>query len=431
MTQLTIESLDLEGRGVAHVDGRVVFVEGALPFETVLYRPRRAKKNFAVGEVTSIVRESFMRTQPRCAHFGVCGGCSLQHLEAGAQVAVKQRVLEDCLWHIGRVKADSLLPAIYGATWNYRRRARMSARWVEKKGGMLVGFRERHSSFIADMTECHTLPANIAAMLPDLRQMLGRLSIRQKLPQIELASGEQVDALVLRHMEPLTADDLQELRRFADQYGVQWWLQPKGPDTVVPYYPLNAPPLDYSLPEFNVRLNFKPTEFTQVNFEVNRIMVQRAIQLLDPRPGERIADLFCGLGNFSLPLARTGAQVLGIEGSSALVERAAENAALNGLSHSTEFRAMDLFQMDEPTFNQLGHLDKLLIDPPRDGAAELVKALPEQGLSKIVYVSCNPATLARDAGILVQLKGYRLSAAGVVNMFPHTAHVESMALFER
>ncbi|MFO1384884.1 MAG: 23S rRNA (uracil(1939)-C(5))-methyltransferase RlmD [Chitinivorax sp.] len=431
MPVANIESLDHEGHGIARADGKTLFIDGALPFEQVVYQSYRKKPNFENAQTIQVLRESFVRTKPQCPNFGVCGGCSMQHMEATAQVAAKQRVLEDNLWHIGKVRAESLLPAIYGPSWGYRYRARMSARYVAKKGGMLVGFHEKRSSFIADMTECHILPARISAQLPALRELIGQLSIFDRMPQVELAIGDQVDVMVLRIMEPLNEADEQLLRDYADQHRVQFWLQPKGPDTAYAFYPLDAPALTYSLPEFKVVMPFRPTEFTQVNPQINQVLVSRALRLLDPQPGERIADMFCGLGNFTLPIARRGATVLGMEGSQGLVERARENAALNGLAEVTEFKVANLFEMTEEALAQLGPFDKMLIDPPRDGAIELIKSLGENGPSRIVYVSCSPSTLARDAGVLVNTKGYRLLQAGVVNMFPHTAHVESIAVFER
>lgn len=427
-----IESLDFEGHGVAHVDGKTIFIDGALPFETVEYSTYRKKPNFENAQAMAIHKESFVRTTPRCPHFGVCGGCSMQHMEFTAQVAAKQRVLEENLKRIGNVETQTLLPAIYGPAWGYRHRARLSARYVAKKGTVLVGFHEKRSSFIADMSECHILPPRISAQLPAMRELVMQLSIREKMPQIELAAGDQVDVLVFRNMEAITDHDEALFKAYADQWNVQIWLQPKGPDTAYPLYPLDAPALTYRLPEYGVTMPFKPTEFTQVNPHINRVMVERAMRLLDPQPGERIADMFCGLGNFTLPIARSGAWVLGMEGSQQLVERAMENAQKNGLADRTQFQMANLFEMTEHWLAQLGQFDKMLIDPPRDGAMELCKSIPElNGPKRIVYVSCNPATLARDANVLVNVKGYTLKAAGVVNMFPHTAHVESMAWFEK
>lgn len=430
--RVTIESLDQEGRGVAHADGKVIFIEGALTGETVSYSSYRKKPSFELAQVSQIDRPSSMRVQPRCKHFGVCGGCSMQHLDADAQVSVKQRILEDSLWHIGKVKVETILPPIYGQAWGYRERARLSVRHVFKKGKTLVGFHEKRSSYVADMQHCEILAPKIALLLPKLAELIGGLSIRDRLPQIEVAVGENVDVLVLRVMDTPSGEDEAALRAFADKHEIQFWLQSGGPDTFVPFHPLDAPQLSYSLPEFGITMPFAPSEFTQVNSALNRVMVSRAMRLLDPQPDERIADFFCGLGNFTLPIARSGAQVLGIEGSAALVARARQNAAANGLSDSAKYAAMNLFEITEETYAKLGRFDKLLIDPPRDGAIELVKSMGgDQAPRRIVYVSCNPATLARDAQVLVQTHGYTLKAAGVMNMFPHTSHVESIAVFDR
>ena len=437
---VTIESLDQEGRGIAHAEGKVIFIEGALTGERVTYSSYRKKPSFEMAHVDQILRQSFMRVQPKCAHFGVCGGCSIQHLDARAQISAKQRVLEDNLAHIGKVKPENILPAIYGEAWGYRQRARLSVRHVIKKNKTLVGFHEKRRSYVADMQYCEILTPKIARLLPLLAQMCESLTIRDALPQIEVAVGEHVEVLVLRIMRPLMPVDETVLKQFADQHAVQFWLQTKGPETAAPFYPLDAPALSYSLPEFGITMPFAPTEFTQVNADMNRIMVGRAMRLLDPQAGERIADFFCGLGNFTLPIARRGAYTLGIEGSDALVKRALQNAQYNALSKDTasqkargyaEFRVMNLFEISEVLLTQLGRFDKWLVDPPRDGASELMKSItPDTAPKRIVYVSCNPATLARDAAILVHLKGYLLKAAGVMNMFPHTSHVESIAVFE-
>ncbi len=427
---VVIESLDREGRGVARVDGKAIFIEGGLPGELVSYASYRRKPTYEQASATAIHESSAARELPRCPHFGVCGGCSMQHLELRAQVAAKQRVLEDSLWHIGKVVPEVVLRATYGLAWGYRHRARLSVRLVPKKGGVLVGFHERKSSFIAVMDSCEVLPRHVSALLLPLRDLIAGLSNAARLPQIELAVGEAVTVLVLRILDPLSAADEGLLRAFADRHGIQFWLQSAGPDTAAPLHPADAPPLYYSLPEFGVRVNFRPTDFTQVNHAVNRILVGQAMALLDPRPGERIADLFCGLGNFSLPIASRGAQVLGVEGNAELVRRAEDNARANGLA--ARFQTANLF--DAANCAQFGSrdggFDKLLIDPPRDGAVEVVKALEEGGPRRVVYVSCDPATLARDAGALVHAKGFRLAAAGVINMFPHTSHVESIALFK-
>ncbi len=433
-----IESLDHEGRGVAHVDGKAVFVERALPREQVEYLPSRKKKNFETAKLTRIVRASSDRVLAKCAFYEICGGCGQQHADPRLQVAAKQRVLEDNLARIGKVTPERVLPPIYGAPWEYRHRARMSVNYVAKKGGVLVGFREKKSSYVADMHSCEVLAGGIGRLIDPLRAMLTTLDKRDRIPQIEVAVGERVTALVLRLLEPLTHADEATLRAFADAHAashrLQWWVQVKGPETAVPWYPLDAPDLTYLLPEFDLDINFRPTEFTQVNHRVNRLMVQRAIDLLDPQPGEVIADLFCGLGNFSLPIARRGADVIGVEGSEALTMRAMENAQRNGLESRTRFFAADLYTDQEAAMKKIPAVTKMLIDPPRDGAIDVCKLLgadlrPE--LTRIVYVSCSPGTLARDAEVLVHTKGFTLKAAGVVNMFPHTAHVESIALFER
>jgi 23S rRNA (uracil1939-C5)-methyltransferase len=340
-------------------------------------------------------------------------------------MAAKQRWLEDCLERIGKAKPETLLPIVYGPEWGYRRRARLSVRYLERAAQAMVGFRERRSTYVADMRQCEVLPPHVSALIVPLRELVGGLSIRDRIPQIEVAVGDNATVLVFRHLLPLAPSDADALRAFADQHGVHAWLQPGGPETAQPLHPAQSE-LYYELPEFGVRLYFRPTEFTQVNHAMNCVLVSRAVRLLDVQPGERIADLYCGLGNFSLPLAARGAQVLGFEGSRELVERARANAAANGLV--AQFEVMDLLR---PHLAPYGPFDKLLIDPPREGAVELVKSLGPQWPRRIVYVSCDPATLARDAGVLAQVQGFRLAAAGVVNMFPHTAHVESIALFER
>ncbi|MDE2093088.1 MAG: 23S rRNA (uracil(1939)-C(5))-methyltransferase RlmD [Burkholderiales bacterium] len=439
---LEVESLDLEAQGVAHnAAGKVVFIEGALPGEVVQVRVSRHKNNWEQASMTALRRESAQRVTPLCPHFGTCGGCKMQHLHVGAQVATKQRALEDALWHLGKVRCEQLLRPIEGPAWGYRYRARLSVRFVAKKGKVLIGFHERKSSFVADMDSCAVLPPQVSALLLPLRALVEGMDQRDRLPQIELAVGDDVIALVLRHLEPLGAADLERLRAFGAECGVQWWLQPKGPDTV---HRLDegGPELAYALPEFGVTMPFKPTDFTQVNPHINRVLVARALRLLDARADERVIDWFCGLGNFTLPIATMAREVLGIEGSEALVQRSRDNAVRNRLDVRASFVARNLFEVSPADLAGFGHADKWLIDPPREGAFALAKALADlhadataaagyTGPSRIVYVSCNPATLARDAGLLVHQAGYRCTAAGAVNMFPHTAHVESMAVFER
>lgn len=443
MPTALIESLDHEGRGIAHVDGKVIFIEGGLPGEEVEFSSFRKKPSYEQATMTQVLSESSQRVSAQCPHFGVCGGCAMQHLNVVGQTAAKQRVLEDALWHVGRLRPEMVYPAIAGPSWGYRYRARLSVRVVAKKGGVLVGFHEKRSSYVAVMDSCEILPRNVSAMIPALKTMIAGMSTPDRLPQIEVSVGATQagiqTALVLRHLEPLTPADLAVLRAFADTHKVVWYLQVKGPETARLFYPEDAPPLAYGLPEFDLTLRFSPTEFTQVNHGVNQMLVRRAMHLLAPQPEERIADLFCGLGNFSLPIARSGAYVVGIEGSKSLVERATQNAELNGLSARSEFHVANLFEVTPDTYAALAKggraYDKLLIDPPRDGALELVKSLPAAGEpeapQRIVYVSCSPATLARDAAILVHEKGYRLRGAGIACMFPHTSHVESIALFER
>lgn len=465
---LEVESLDIEAQGIAHrADGKVVFIEGALPFEQVTANVYRKKSSFEKAVVMAIHRESSQRVRPACPHFGMhtgaCGGCKMQHLHVGAQVAVKQRVLEDNLRHIGKLRADGLLRPIEGPAWGYRYRARLSVRYVRKKGTVLVGFHERKSSYVADMSECHVLPRHVSDMLVPLRELIGGMDAKETLPQIELACGDDVTAMVLRHMEALSEGDLARLRAFAAAHpGLQWWLQPGGLETVK-LLDDAAEELSYGLPEFGITMPFKPTDFTQVNPQINQVLVSRALRLLAVQPDERVIDWFCGLGNFTLPLATRAREVLGIEGSEVLVARSRENFERNKDASParralapTRFVARNLFEMTPAMLVQDGAADKWLVDPPREGAFELFKSLAalqqqiasgvpcddgehQQSLAlngwtpprRIVYVSCNPATLARDAGVLVESGAWRCTAAGVVNMFPHTAHVESIAVFER
>jgi 23S rRNA (uracil1939-C5)-methyltransferase len=431
LQELIVESLDQEGRGVARRDGKAVFIEGALPGEVVTCNPYRRKPTYEIATLVTVVKPSAARVTPRCPYFGLCGGCALQHLDVRAQVATKQRVLEDSLWHIGRLRPGSILPAVHGPAWGYRHRARLTVRYVPKKGGALVGFHERRSSYVADMRSCEVLPPAIAALIAPLRGLVNGLSIRARLPQIEVAVGDGAAVLVLRVLEEPDPADAALLREFADRHGVWLYLQRGGPDSAQPFHPAGDAGLYYDLPEFGLRIPFGPTEFTQVNHAANRVLVRRALALLDPRPGERVADLFCGIGNFSLAIARSGAAVTGIEGSAGLVRRAAANAGMNGLAETARFVAMDLYKLPMDRFLELGTFDRMLLDPPRDGAIEVLKALPEPAPRRIVYVSCSPDTLARDASVLVNSRGYQLSAAGVVNVFPHTAHVESVAVFDR
>jgi len=444
---LKVESLDLDAQGIAHnTEGKVVFIEGALPGEEVQVTVGRKKSSWEQGTMTAMRRESSQRvSQPGCPHFGLhagaCGGCKMQHLQIGAQVAVKQRVVEDNLWHLGKVKAEMLLRPIEGPAWGYRYRARFSVRYVPKKGQVLIGFHERKSRYVADMQVCKVVPDRVSDLLLPLRELIAGMEERDRLPQIELAMGDEVIALVLRNLNPLPDGDKDKLRAFATVHGVQWWLQPKGPDTVK-LLDEGGPELSYALPEFGVVMPFKPTDFTQVNPHINQVLVGRALRLLDVQRDERVIDWFCGLGNFTLPLATRARAVLGIEGSETLVQRSRENAKRNGLDGNTSFVARNLFEMTPALLAADGSAEKWLVDPPRDGAFALAQAVADIAQDptlapgwtppkRIVYVSCNPATLARDAGLLVNVAGYRCTAASAVNMFPHTSHVESIAVFER
>lgn len=465
---LRVKSLDLEAQGVAHrPDGKVVFIDGALPFEVVSANIHRSKSSFEKGTLTVIHQESSQRVRPACPHFGLhpntCGGCKMQHLHVNAQVAVKQRVLEDNLQHIGKLRPENMLRPVEGPAWGYRYRARLSVRFVRKKGAVLIGFHERKSHYVADMQSCAVLAPHVSAMLMPLRALIASMDAVETLPQIELAVGDmtggtspaanEVTALVLRHMNPLSDADQQRLRQFAAEHpGVQWWLQAKGPDTIVRLDELpghETGQLSYSLPQFGITMPFRPTDFTQVNPHINRVLVQKALGLLAVQKSERVIDWFCGLGNFTLPLATQAREVLGVEGAESLVARSRENYKINQAASSagvtlaaTRFVARNLFEMTPELLASDGTADKWLVDPPREGAYALVQALAGLNQSvelrgawtppkRIVYVSCNPATLARDAGVLVHEAGYRCLSAGVVNMFPHTAHVESIAVFEK
>ena len=459
---LQIVSMDMDAQGIARrADGKVIFVDGALPTEWVEAKTRRKKNNWEQADLQQIYRESSQRVRPGCPNFGLhagaCGGCKMQHMHVGAQIAVKQRVLEDNLWHLGKVQPETVMRPIEGPSWGYRFRSRLSVRYVAKKGKVLVGFHERKSRYIADMETCKILPPHVDAMLMPMRALIASMDARETCPQIEVACGDHVTALVLRHLEPLSDADQQRLRDFASAHNVQWWLQPKGPDTVK-LMDEGGTQLSYGLPDFGITMPFKPTDFTQVNPHINQVLVSKALRLLDAKKTERVIDWFCGLGNFTLPIATMAREVQGIEGSDALVQRSHENYAANNAAMpagralaATTFVARNLFEMTPEMLIADGNADKWLVDPPREGAFALSKALadihkarhnvpdtpalPESAKDwtppqRIVYVSCNPATLARDAGLLVHQGGYRCVAAGVVNMFPHTAHVESMAVFE-
>lgn len=452
---LQIESLDLEAQGIAHkADGKVVFVEGALPFEVVTAHIFRKKNNWEQGTLEHILHSSSQRVEPGCPYFGMhagsCGGCKMQHLHISSQVAVKQRVLEDNLWHIGKVKPHQMLRPLQGPDWGYRNRARLSVRFVIKKSKVLIGFHERKSRYVADIESCKVLPPHVSKMLLPLRSLIESLDARDQCPQIEMACGDHVTALILRHLVPLSAKDQALLLNFGEKFQVQWWSQAKGPDSVMPLSQepgQQIPELSYALPEFGLNLKFRPTDFTQVNPHVNQTMVSRAVSMLEIKSSDFVIDWFCGLGNFTLPIATKSKQVIGVEGSRSLLDWAEknyhDNASAFGLQHeSIKFSERNLFEMTPEDLVSFGSADKWLIDPPREGAFALVKSLAQSASlgssnasfrlpERILYISCNPATLARDAEILVHQAGYKCAFAGMLNMFPHTAHVESMAVFEK
>lgn len=426
-----VESLNHEGRGVARVDGKAVFIGGALPGEQVRFQITQRRKSYDLGETLEILVASPDRVTPRCRYFGVCGGCSLQHLRAAAQLPVKQRILRDNLERIGKVEPGAWLTPLSGPHWAYRRRARLGVRVVQKKGGVIVGFREKASSFITPLISCEVLDARVGMLLPALHELIAALSRPDRIPQIEVAAGDDAVALVFRHLVPLTDKDNHRLSEFGKRHGLQIFGQPGRPGELVPLYPVNPEPLVYRLAEFGLEFEFSPTDFIQVNAELNRQMVDRVLQLLDPQPADSVLDLFCGLGNFTLPIARRAGRVLGIEADEGLIAKAHRNASRNAIGNA-EFRLGDLYHAEAPNPWEGGRFGKWLLDPPRTGAIEVVRRLPETGdPQRIVYVSCNPATLARDSEVLVHAKGYRLKAAGAMDMFPQTSHVEAMALFER
>jgi 23S rRNA (uracil1939-C5)-methyltransferase len=439
-----VESLDLQGRGVVRNAGKVTFIEGALPGETIRWEPVRSGRNFDLGQLLQVQRESSLRVRPRCPHFGLqrgaCGGCSMQHLEARAQIAVKQRVLEDALWHIGRLKPQQIARPIAGIEWGYRHRARLSVRFVARRGEVLVGFHERASSFVADIRQCDVLAGSVGSLLPPLRALIGSMHMRQRLPQIEVAvtdtGGEARVVLVFRILEPLSDSDREALVRFGAAHRVSIWVQSAGPASAQPLIDGDERELTLHLPEFGLRLPFGPTDFTQVNHSVNEVLVRRALTLLRPQPTQRALDLFCGLGNFALPLATRMHRVIGIDVNSAQLARAARAAQTNGLQGAVDFVAQDLFGWSrfdwEALIQRYGTIERVLIDPPREGALAVARALASSPVrpQRLVYVSCNPATLARDCAVLVHEGGWHLSCAGIVNMFPHTSHVESITLLE-
>jgi len=428
--EVEIESLSHDGRGVAHVEGKALFVVGALPGERVVARYLSVQRRFDLAVTEQVLRASPDRVEPRCAHFGVCGGCSLQHMDEARQIEVKQQTLLDNFRRLGGVEPEQVLPPLTGPHWGYRRKARLGVRDVPKKGRVLVGFREQHSNRVAVSERCEVLDAAIGPRLLELSGLIGSLDARRRIAQIEVAVGDNAPGLVFRNLDELNESDCEKLRSWGESNGIQVYLQPKGPDSVFPLWPVDAR-LYYRLPAYDVELEFRPTDFTQVNMDINRAMVDLALGLMELSAGDRVLDLFCGLGNFSLPMARTAAHVVGVEGAEELVQRAREAARHNGIGN-IEFHAANLMETDgfDSAWFHDGH-DKLLLDPPRSGAQAVCERMDRLAPQRIVYVSCHPGSLARDAGILVNGHGYRLLKAGVMDMFPHTAHVESIALFER
>ena len=425
---VSIESLAHDGRGVAHLDGKAVFIDGALPGEIVSFEYTTSRRKFDEGRVTAVQTASADRVEPRCAHFGVCGGCSLQHLDPAAQIQAKQQTLLDNLRHIGKVAPESVLPPMTGPAWGYRTKARLGVKDVVKKGRVLVGFREKRSPYVADLSRCEVLHPAVGDRLGELSALVEQLEARARIPQIEVAVAGETSALVFRHLDPLTPHDRDVLRQYAIDQGVHVYLQPGGPDTVQVLWPEKSV-LSYTLASESVVIEFQPTDFTQVNTAINEQMVARVLEMMSLGESDTLLDLFCGLGNFTLPLARHAGKVTAVEGDAGLVSRARDNAALNGLDN-TVFHVANLTETNTDAGWAGSGYNKVLLDPPRSGAAEVMPLLGNIHPQRIVYVSCHPGSLARDAGTLVNELGYRLRSAGVMDMFPHTAHVESIALFE-
>ena len=428
VAQVTVESLAHDGRGVTHLDGKAVFIDGALPGEVVSFEYLASRKKFDEGRVLEVLQASKDRVEPGCPHYGLCGGCSLQHLDASAQILAKQQVLLDNLERIGKVTPKALLAPITGPVWGYRTKARLGARYVIKKGRLLVGFREKRMPYVADLSRCEVLHPSVGERFHELAELIGGLAAKASIPQVEVSVSEGVTALVFRHLEPLCETDLEAFRRFAVDQDIHVYLQPGGPDTIHLLWPEQSI-LSYHLPGQDIEIRFRPTDFTQVNMDINQKMVTRVLEMLALESTDNVLDLFCGLGNFTLPMARLAGSVTGVEGAAELVSRARDNAALNRIDNIS-FHAADL-AAESPDAAWAGRdYNKVLIDPPRSGAAEVMGTLRKIRPRQIVYVSCHPGSLARDAGTLVNEMGYRLRSAGVMDMFPHTSHVESIALFE-
>jgi 23S rRNA (uracil1939-C5)-methyltransferase len=431
--QTDILDLSHDGRGVARREGeggKVTFISGALPQETVMAEQTGKSRHFDEARTVEVLSASPHRVEPRCPHFGVCAGCVLQHLDESQQIVAKQHVLMDNLERIGHVKPATVLPPLAGDNWGYRRKGRFSVRRVEKKDKTLVGFRELDPRFVADLSQCHTVIPEIGTKVEALSTFIESLDGKRDIPQVEFIGGDTAIALTIRHLQPLSDADTQAWIAFGQEHGFAIYLQSGGLDTVQPLWPAEGVALSFALPQWNVELAFRPLDFIQVNAKLNQQMIAHALTLLDAQPDERVLDLFCGLGNFTLPLARTVREVVGVEGEAGLVARAKENAQRNGLDNA-EFYAADLTQDQRHTPWMKQGFDKLLLDPPRSGAIDVLQQLPLKQFKRIVYVSCHPGSLARDAGYLVNEAGFTLVSAGAMDMFPHTAHVESIAVFER
>lgn len=427
--EAVIESMSHDGRGVSHLDGKATFIRGALPGERVMFQYTSKRRRQDEGRCVEVLEAADDRVDAHCASFGICGGCSLQHLDPVRQIEQKFQTLKDNLERIGQVEVEEFVEPLTGPHWGYRHKARLGVRHVRKKEKVLVGFREAGSSKVTEGERCEVLHPRVGERLGAIAELIAGMDARERLPQIEVAVSDDTVALIFRNLDPLSASDRSALAGFGVQHDFDIYLQPGGPDTVMPLVG-ESRPLIYAMPEFDIRISFRPDDFTQVNTELNRKMVRRAMDWLDPQPDERILDLFCGLGNFTLPIARSGANVTGVEGDEGLVSRARTNARNNGLEN-VEFYAADLTQ-DQADASWLKQpYDKMLIDPPRSGALEMLPYVARSGAKRLVYVSCHPGTLARDAGVLVREHGFRIRTAGVMDMFPHTAHVESIALFER
>jgi len=426
-----VQDMTVEGRGLATVDGKRVFIEGAITGESVSFRRVRRHRDYDEAELLGVEAPAAGRTQPRCAYFGSCGGCSLQHLDGTAQLELKERTLLESLRRIGAVEPARLLPPVSGPAWGYRRRARLGVRDVAAKGRVLVGFSERHSPRVTDMRSCEVLHPAVGGLIEPLSALIGGLSIRQRIPQIEAAVADNATVLVFRVLAAPSAADLALLQDFADRHALRILLQPGGLGSL---QKLDGGRDDgdlwYALAGGGLRMHFAPTDFIQVNGVINQRMIALALELLAPDAGMRVLDLYCGIGNFSLPLARQAGEVLGVEGDAAMVERARDNARLNGIANA-RFAVADLAQAGPAPGWAGGGFDAVLLDPPRAGAAAVLGPVAGSGARRVLYVSCHPGTLARDAGVLVREHGYRLQAAGILDMFPSTSHVESMALFER